>query len=532
MNCVSLIGKSESGSFFGNGNTGRWRTTRNIRVTGYGGTLPTPTATGKLESITINGVSFGTGRILSVEKSGGDDFGAKALGNQKFEASIEVFENGDLSLTNLPAGSIVNLTYLDSFSEDFSVNVDEQGNYKYTHNLRIKYLKANDGFDPINTAKTVAESIYNGTAFESQITNLGKIFGYDRTGRKLYNESYNLITNECSFQKVYTLLNSANHSTNYTANFVNKIIISEAGIIEVSEDGRIIGLAGFDSAKNAVDEELGNSFGRCNALYHTCKNYLSGTVDALVNEPVEKTRTLNQNSEAATYTVTYTNARGVERHNSLFFEQTITYAKNSDINTITYDGKIRSFRKKGSAYDGITMLNQKVPSAPTGYKLRAKNVNIPKYGKELNFQYTYTDDPTFFTSGTFRKIAVDIQDRPGELMHKEYQIPNSLVLVQNIGQVALSTRSVSVNTILARIAGQNVMTSPPSLTSALQQLKGRIVTNCLRVFIDLALQTRNPKLNMAFFTNNTYSFDSNRNLKMGLDIQYVAKKSSLTDKIT
>lgn len=530
MNCISLIGKGQAGSFFADGNTGRWRNTRTIKVTGYG-SVPTPTASGQLETITINGFSFGTGRIVSVEKNGGDEFGAKGLGNQKFEAVIETFIDGDISLTNLPVGSITNLSYLESFTEDFNVGVDEQGNYKYTHNLKIKYLKAAASFDPINTAKVVANNIYNGTAYESQITSLGKTYGYNRGGRKFYNESYNLITNECSFQKTYTLLNSSNPNTDYTANITNKITINENGITEVAEQGRVIGLNGYDSAKNAVEVEIGASYDRCNQLFVACNGYLGGVSDALVNEPVEKTKTFNQGAEAANYTVSYSNARSIEKVNSFSFEQVTTYTKDADVTNLNIDGRIRSFRKKGTNFDGISLYNQKVPSTPSGYKLKSKTVSMNKRGKEVNFQYSYTNDPSLLEDGIFRKISVDIQDKPGELMHKEYPIPNALVLVQNLGQVALSTRSVTVNTILARTPGQNVMTSPPSLTSALQDLKGRIVSSCLKVYTDLLLQSRNPKLNMAFFTNNTFAFDSGRNLKMGLELQYVVSKSSLIDRV-
>lgn len=523
LNCVSLVGKSDSGQFWGDGSTGRWKTTRVVDVTGYGA-LPSITSSGHLEAITINNVPFGTGRIISVERVGSQEFGGRNLGNQKFKAIVEIFIDGSLANTELPNASISNLSYLESFSESFSIEVDEQGGYRYSHSLSIKYIKADAGFDPIAAAKTAATAIFAGTSYDATIASLGQNFAYTRVGRKYFTEKYDTKTNECSFEKSYILLNR-NTTTNYTLSLSSKVSINDIGAILVEEKGDIVGLNGFSSASAGVTTELAAAYARCNTLFTSTNNLVSGSFDNLINLPLQKLISFNSQAQTASYAVVYTNNKNLDTANSIIFEQTETFGKQGDIPSISYEGRITSFNKKSSAFNASTIITAKVPATPVGYKLLSKKFSASKFGKVISFNYIFTNDPTFYTSGTFRKIVISTEDQPGGLVHKEYMIPNSKIVIHNLEITSISKRTVSIDTVLPRTA--NVMTSPPVLP--LTQLKDLALVKCLAFITELNLLNINN--NMIFFPQLSYNFSSNRTLKMSLEMDYVVIKTTLTQKI-
>ena len=312
LNCVSLIGKSESGSFFSDGHSGRWRTVRNISVTGYG-TAPSPTSTGNLEAITINGTSFGTGRIISVQKQAGNGFGQRGLSldNQKFEAAIEIYVDGDTSLTNFSTSTIPNLKYIDSFSEDLNSSVAENGDFKYTHNIRIKMLQHSGAFNALEAAQDIAQAIFDGTNYDTALPTLGQDIAYNRNGRKFYTESYNTKTLECSFTKNY-ILSQKNPDTNYTVNVTTKFAVNEAGNSDVTESGEISGLTDYSILSSAIATELGGAFGRRNGLFYQLRGYIFGENETLFNQAISVTKSIDIGGEKANYSVTYSNSKNLD----------------------------------------------------------------------------------------------------------------------------------------------------------------------------------------------------------------------------
>ena len=522
INCISLIGKSQSGQFWGDGNTGRWKTTRVVEVTGYG-TLPVLSPSGHLEQVTINGVSLGEGRIISVEAVGGQEFGGRDLFNQKFKATIEMFVDGSVSDTELPV--IADLSFLESFSENFSIEGDEQAGYRYTHSLTIKYIKANNGFDPIAAAKDAAEIIFEDSSYDATIDSLGKSFTYARVGRKFFTEKYDTKTNECSFEKSYSLLDQ-NTSVDYTLSLSSRVSISDIGAILVEEKGDILGLDGFDSATSGMDTEIADSFARCDALFTATFSLASGLADTLVDLPIQILKSFNSQAETASYTVVYTNNKNLDIANLIIFEQTETFGKDGDVPSITYDGKITSFDKKNASFDPASLIEAKVPATPAGYKLQSKKFSAAKFGKQISFTYSFTTDPTFYTSGAFRKLSISAQDTIGIRVHKEFQIPNSLVLIHDLGLTSLSKRVVTVESIITR-TNSSVMTAPPVLP--LTTLKNAAVAKCLSFIAELGVAAIDN--NMVSFQKLSYNFNSSRALKMTLEMDYVVVKGSLTEKI-
>lgn len=536
LNCISLVGKSEAGNFFADGASGRWRTTRTLNVVGYGNP-PTPTTSGHLETITINGTNFGTGRIVSVRKGAGAGFGQRGLdtGVQQFDATVEIFVDGNTSLTNFSTSTITNLKYIDSFSEELSSSVGENGDFRFTHNVRVKMLKHSGAFDAIDAAQDIAEAIYNGTNYDTAIPTLGQNIAYNRAGRKFYSESYNTKTLECNFTKTY-ILSQKNPSTNYTVNVTTKFTVNEAGNLDVTESAEILGLNDYSSLLSALTTELGGAYTRSLNLFYQLRGYVFGSDETLFAHPVSLTKSIDIGAERANYSVVYSNNKSLDLSSAYFIEETRTRNRDSDITTICYDGQIRSFSKKRTGFDGVTIYNDRLSaisgsSDVTGYTLKNKSANITKYGKDVSYQVCFTNDPAISTSGTFRKMEVSVTDTPAQVFHREYTIPNSGQKVSRGHNVDLSTRTVTINATIPRTNETNVFYTIPNIFTYLNAIKSTLITKCIAVFTELNLTSRNPILDASFFSNNTASINSNREISVTLEYKYIIKKTNLNDKI-
>lgn len=536
LNCISLVGKSEAGTFFGDGASGRWRTIRTLQVSGYGN-APSVTSTGHLETITINGTNFGTGRITSVQKQAGGSFGQRGLsiGNQKFDATIEIYVDGNTALTNFSTSTITNLKYIDSFSEDLTSSVEENGDFKYTHNVKVKMLKHSGGFDPIDAAQDIAEAIYGGTNYDTAIPNLGQDIAYNRNGRKFYSESYNTKTLECSFSKTY-ILSQKNPSTNYTVTVNTKFAVNDNGNLDVTESGEILGLNDYSTLLAAITTEIGGAYTRASSLYYQLRGYVFGENEELFAQPITILRNIDIGGEKASYTVTYTNNKSLDLTNGYFIEETKTRNRDSDIITVCYDGQIRSFNKKSSSFNGVTIFTNRlsaISSNPdiSGYTLKGKNASVTKFGKEVSYQVCFTNDPSLSTSGAFRRMEVNVMDTPAQLYHREYMIPNSGYKVSRGHNVDISTRTVSINATIPRTSETNTFYTIPDIDIYLQILKPTLITKCISVFSDLNLTSFNPILDATFFAANTASINSNRELSVTLEYRYIITKTSLTQKV-
>ena len=526
---LNLIGKSQNGQFFRDGHTGRWKTNRIFNIDGFG-TPPSITTTGNIEAISIGGLSFGNGRILSVEIPAGDQFGNKGLGNHRYVATVEVFYDGGISLTNFPANALENLSYINGFSEDLSVSADENGNYQFVHTVNIDFIEAGGSFDPIETAKTVAENIFNGTDYESQIANLDKNIGYNRAGRKYYNESYNTLTNQCSFTKRYTLLRD-NTTTNYTLTTTTRLSLGENGVSTITEDTQIISLNGYASLVAAIDTELDNSFGRCNAQFESFKGYFSGDSDSLIQEPTEIVKKIDVNAESATFTVSYSNAKNIDKSNGQTFSETQTLTKEGDYFNLCYNGTIKDFRRKRSDFDGVSLFSfrEATVSPPSGYNKISKNVSVNKTGKEVSYEICYSSDPSISTSGSFRKIDVSSDDQLGLRTHENYEIPNQKVVVHDAGLTQNSARTITINTVLAR--NGSVFSTFPDVNSLASELESLLINDAAKVFTDYTIFGRNPNLTMAYYADHKCSLNSNRQFSVAVTFNYSFTRNNLDDKI-
>ena len=533
LNCISLVGKSENGSFWGD-SSGRWRTKREFIVTGYGA-APSLTSTGYLETITINGISFGEGRIISVKKAGGGNFGQRGLSKDItfWEASIEIFVDGSSTFTNFTGVTIPNLAALESFSESLDSEVDDSGGFRYSHTIKVKMLKANAGFDVIEAAKDVCQAILNGTAYDTAIPSLLQDVPYTRTGRKFYSENFNLANGEYSVTKIYNL-SKTNPSTDYTLNTSTKFLVTERGTVDVTESGEITSLSGYSSLSSALSSEISGSFARCGAVFSELRGYIFGSSDSLINQPISVLKTIDVGGEKANYTISYTNSKNIQQALSYSLEETHTISKDSDLLSDCREGSLRAFEKKSSSFNAITHYNTRKTAVlalmPAGYVLKNKSATLGKFGKDISYSFCFTNDPSIRQTGTFRKMEVSVSDTPAQLFHRDYTIPNVSVITARGANVDLSTRVVTISGTLPRVSGQNVFTNIPNVAalSFYNPIKLTLINKCLQVFSNLGITI--PVIDMSFFSSNSLSFTSGRDFSAVLEFKYVLNKSNLRSK--
>ena len=256
------------------------------------------------QPILINGYDFGTGKITSVSFDQGNDVRLK-----NYTVDIICYESGNLfNLTGLYYSGIQdsnNAPYhlLDNLSEDFSYNKNG-ASFGYSHSVNLKFNSAaNVPQSPIGMAKSLASKlIYSNVPFGFLIS--GENTGI---GRKTYNESYDLITNECSFVENYERPTN-NNGLLYT--LTNSFERNENGIASVGEEANIKNVTGvlrpeyFNENWIEMGGLLTGAFSRCSGVF---SRYAEVNSYSLYTGYTTLSKTINPFEGVATYNINFTN---------------------------------------------------------------------------------------------------------------------------------------------------------------------------------------------------------------------------------
>lgn len=417
------------------------------------------------QEIIIGGVNLGRGRVDSLNFTQGNDVRKK-----DYSASITIFDTGNLF--NLSGEFYSGLDFnnpshpahlLENFSEAFDFNLSTDGNYTYKQTINTRFASGaaiGSGFSPIDMSKRFA----SGLLFSSPILGLTDIFTpsglYNVEGKRTYTESYNLITNECSFSEN---LETNKSSGNYSFKYTNEIVTDEAGIITVTENGEIKGLVEDynNSAESGYAIEVNNSFGRLQDVFNA---YAPANSYLLVNSHTNLKKTVNKFKGTIDYSVSYTNNPNLNL--GYIWEYTHQIDKSADncFYTVKEDGKIKgifpcSFENgqtpeidawegtvKPSIIDRVTFFYNSATNTSNPLKIISTARGHSPFNHELEYSVTYTDDLRYSDSG-FKKIDVSVKDSlPVHLINK-FNIPSVKELVQPAGISKESIREVTIDII-------------------------------------------------------------------------------------
>ena len=497
------------------------------------------------ENIIINGTGFGTGRLVNIDFPASSAIDENQILYGKYSADLEVYNSGNLG-DSLEGATVPSLEYLESLSEDFSIDLDEQNVYNLSHTLDITYTSGvnSDGsaLDPILEAKTLAETLFNQTPSQFSTIIPDSYGSISTASRKYFNENYDLINGNCSFEKNFSLLPSG--MSTYSLQVSNNFSFAENGVVKVKEEGQVAPRSPefLEEAKSALAVELANSYGRCNTVYNSYKDYLGSNVGTLHNQAVQKSKNINDSEGKSSYSVEYTDDLTYKNLNTIE-ERTIDLSTSDDITTVTENGTITSINSKSTDFNPYSII----PSRSTvksrcvafydsvmfvGNQYTLKNLknkfDIPKYGKQISYSYSFTSDGSIFdrdTDSIFARKMITHADKIGTPAQSETVIPNvSSTLLHTPGQTSLGTRSTSVDAQLRRSQFINNLDARPIPTSAINTTKTEALQDAYMVFANNNL-IRSLDRGQIYVTDASYSFNSDNVFSMNVNSTFSMQRS-------
>lgn len=273
FNNVSLLEYSHSPKFFGD-DAFAYSIEKSIKVNGFIDAFTNTSGVGATfsgidaliaysktgcDDIYIDGIYIGSGYIKNIVV----DNGNFVMGG-KFSADIYCVGSGNLyNMTGAMFADMGNFTgnpylYLsDSFSEQFSLTRESDGMYSLDHSIGFNIDPAWSKTTASFMAKTIASGILGSQVPQSLFPNT-----YLFSGKKTYNESYDLVNGRYSFAE-----KSARRSISGLADFLfsYSIAYNQDGTCEVTEDAQINGLndSRYENALLKINEIKSGAQQRC-----------------------------------------------------------------------------------------------------------------------------------------------------------------------------------------------------------------------------------------------------------------------------
>lgn len=471
-------------------------------------------------SIIINGYNFGQGRITSISLPDGNDVRTKP-----YTINVTCYETGNLfnlSGTNYSgmAQSAQNrYDLLDNLSEDFSYNRNGES-YGYTHNVSIK-LNSGNGvtISPIEMAKIFAANLISGnTPFGFLTSGENQDIGF-----KTYNESYNSITNECSFSENYS---RPTNNSGLMVTRTNNFSMNEDGISVVTENGSIKGgfsngaisigsnqnPVEFNKIIQLIDEISSGSFNRCSGSF----SYYStpGAYPIYTGYNVYS-KNLNPFSKTAEYTISYSND-----------PKQISGCSWNYTNQITRNGRYYDLVENGNIIGHGAPQNEGYPKARTFYNtvrsgayernytiytgyidtaaLTLRRISESKTSSQFNgvvgYNFAFSDNPinNNDTNGV-KTQEISVNDSiPTQLLNK-FDLFNNGEIVQPQENSTLGNRSLDIQFSLTR--NHNLS----SVKNYAKTLANSYIPNGSDVFISSLSYTYNP-IQKKFSLNAGWTF--------------------------
>jgi len=455
------------------------------------------------DAVIINGINFGAGRINSINFTEGNDVRKK-----DYTADITVFESGDLtslSGVNFSGVTLPNIEFTERFDENFDFTVAEDGTYSYKQSVSVTYVRGLINNDPMSMAKALASGLLLSTPNYGFIDRNHSGF-YNQPGRRTYTESYNKITNECSFSENFS---QPEFSGFYSIRYTNEINTSEDGISNLIERGRVEGLLGSDllaAAVSGLNAELDVAFDRATTVLDT---YLPNTYP-LNSGFLVLERKINQFTNSVDYTVQYNN----DPRNQIFYtwEYTQESSRSNDcyflireqgnIKGLTHD--CTRIQQYNNAVAGWDIVQTGISGRMLAYYTNTTHLTNPvKYVSSslrqavhdgsISYDYGFTDDPTYTITGSIKRIETSIQENLPSPLINRFLVPHVGEIAQDLGIVKEGRRNATV-----KLIGRRGVTLIDSYLPVAQDTINTLIPSGEDVFIDSCSYDFSP-------TDNTFN---------------------------
>ena len=462
---ASLLALTQESKFFGNvaryANVQKFNIEGNILsltnglgvteiVSGISGFLTTLV---DYQNISINGLDFGSGRILSANFDKSND---NWVQSSKYNCQIETYNSGDLSSLISPYYTGITFDHfqcINTFTEDFNYS-DNLGKKNYTHNVSMQLYSGNG--NPITLAKQIATQLFNQTNLTGFINNFPNL-----NKKKFYTESYNQITNQCSWNETVELLGDSGY---YSHEYTDSTTIGEDGNVSLKENGTVKGLVNprYQASVSGMNEQKPLIFPRISGLFN---NYYNSNFYPLFTQPITQQYNLNALEGTVNYSVEFSNSPKFNSGYSWEYVSKIDESKEG-IFTINEQGKVAGLSRKTvnrypdalSGYalvvTGIkTRCNDIYQAATTnsGINLISSLVNSNQFEGSIDYDRNYSNDVSILSVTGIKKVLVEIQDSPAVFLANKFLIFNYGEILQNSSGLATTAkRSISLDSIGTR----------------------------------------------------------------------------------
>lgn len=399
------------------------------------------------QSLTLNGVNFGSGRIESISFDPGTDVRIKG-----YTANITVFDSGNLfNFTGLYYSGIdtSQFQYLQSFSESYAFTKKLNGGYGYSHDASIQFTSGVGQLNSIQAAQSVARTLFTGS-------NLGFAFypGYtNKQGKRYVTETYNLIDNVCGFQETFDF--DADDG-NYSATQTVSVQIDAQGIVSASENGSIQGIENpnYQKALSAVAIEMTGSYYRCSGA----ANFYFPTGALLVSTPITQGRQIDIFNNQINYTVAFDNATG--NRGTYLWDYTLQIARQDGVSTATENGTLYGRGENTTlafqnAQIGFLVVRTGIagrvaplfvnPYAPATNYLTQKEESYSPVQSQIGYSYQYSNDPTLISSAGIRRKEVTVENGKPTYQYNLVDIFNNSQIAQDGHQSNQGSTTIGVS---------------------------------------------------------------------------------------
>jgi hypothetical protein len=453
------------------------------------------------QEVTINGVSFGKGKIKSLSFDEGN-----WVKNTEFQAEIEILD--EVSITDLgPEFNGVNLNnknlhLIKNFNETFTLDFDADSSILGgDHNIQIEFESNDVNLNLISFAQQLALEL-----LKTLPSNL-KEGNYNTRPENSYSvlksESYDLINSSCGFSKKFSYQNNNNLDKPFSINRNISIRLDSEGRVAVKEDASIKAESNSPSlyecallGLNDPVEGINNSFNRCNLVfnrYKTSNRFNIENSELISSGPSQKSIVINKFDGTINYSVEYDNDE--KRKNANFiFENTLIIQRDADwIWKVIENGTIEGvgvkynlvqndkYKKAENAWNTkkneitnntLSIWNTYVSSADkasSSLKLVNKNVVKKPAEGQITYSYEYSDDPRINLNSDIRRINIEYSKTDALSFTKEFIIPNrSYTFIQNQGFTKQGSATLSASAEIALLS-QNQIFNGFQYINALKQ---------------------------------------------------------------
>lgn len=530
-----------------------------------------------LPSLVIHGITFSNCRITSIDFPTSPDFNTNAISRGALTLTIEEKVAGDLSNiinnssytdsnTGNQLGTFINsnAAYIDDISEDFNYSIGLNGQYNVTHTVNVT-PNDSSGTSQKDLGLIIAKALVDGYLPSSSFSSNSSIHSALRLAGVVgtLSASLNQITGEASYTRTINLLSNRSASLDSSFEYSHNLVLDKEGIITITESGKILPIeknisTDYTNAVSLLPSILSAARNRCVNVF---SNYVSkfnstfagvATVNPLGNIAIETSKNFNEINQEISYSTSYSNnpnilnghtidrsidiskdSRGIanlsEKTSFIHHDSKCSFSNPFELfNTLFLPDVSNAFSRISGVWNDFDTSSSLDGGVTYVFKLASRDVNFSPNGKNLNYSISYTSDKSISNEGSsaknagISKMSMDVSDKIPERIRQEFPIVSVGMLVHDVNQTSLGSRTVSLTVNLDRNSSYT-LNNPTLPTSAISYLANIARIKLLSLYQDLGFfpYPLPPRPTDIFITECSYSFTSKRSLSFNVTAQYV-----------